>query len=332
MRRTIVILMALLVAAPAVAGPETTISGFADAAWTWDNAAQVGTFGVDQVEVDIDHTTGERTSLSADLEWVKDGEGWATQVEQAFMTYNARCGWALSFGKFNAPIGCESLDPVDMYQYSHGLLFTYGTPTNLTGVKVARGLGHGMDLVLHASNGWDRATSDDQVTGGGRLGLVRGGFSGGLSAISGSEIISYAGLGDPLLLSRDVVDIDVTWTRGAWRFCGEANSGTVSQDGAEDAGWGGLMLMAHVDFSPRAGFTVRLDGIDDQDGLLFGLVDGEAQARQSWTFAPTFTLDDGLAAVIELRVDKSDRDAFTDHDGLPTDRNVSVAVEMTGSW
>lgn len=332
MRRTMILAAVLLVAVPALAGPETVISGFADAAWSWDDAARTGTFGLDQVEVDIDHTNGQRTTVSADLEWIKDGEGWTPQVEQAFMTYSARCGWALTFGKFNAPIGCESLDPVDMFQYSHGLLFTYGTPTNLTGVKAARGLGHGLDLVLHASNGWDRATSDDHVTGGGRLGLARGGFSGGLGVIAGDRVATGAELDGPLLSRRDVVDIDATWTRGAWRFCGEANSGTVSRDGVADLSWDGLMLMAHVDCSPRAGFTLRLDGIDDQDGYLFGLVDGQAQMRQSWTFAPTFTLDDGLAAVIELRVDKSDRDAFTDHDGLPTDRAVSVAVEMTGRW
>ena len=30
-------------------------------------------------------------------------------------------------------LGIEALDPTDMYQFSHGQLFTYATPSNLTG-------------------------------------------------------------------------------------------------------------------------------------------------------------------------------------------------------
>ena len=332
MRRTAGILTVLLIAAPALAASEPKISGFADASWTWDAATRAGVFGVDQVEVDIDRAAGQRIAVRADLEWIKDGEGWLAQVEQAFATYDAPCGWDLSFGKFNAPIGCESLDPVDMYQYSHGLLFTYTTPTNLTGLKAARGLGHGLDLVLHASNGWDRATSDKHVTGGGRLGLARGGFSGGLSAIAGDQIVTGVGPDAPLLLSRTVVDADVTFVRGVWRVCGEANAGTVSPQDAADARWLGLMLMAHLAVGPRVGLTLRVDSLDDREGFLFAAVEGTHQVRNSWTVAPTFALDEGLAAVVELRIDHSDRNVFRDHDGVPSATATSVAVEMTGVW
>ena len=92
------------------------------------------------------------------------------------------------------------------------------------------------------------------------------------------------------------------------------------------------MAMAHVDFSPRAGLTLRVDHLDDQDGWLFGTVDGQVQARRSLTIAPTFTLADGLGALVEMRVDQSDREAFLDSDGLPTDSAVTFAVEMTGSF
>jgi hypothetical protein len=33
-----------------------------------------------------------------------------------------------------------------------------------------------------------------------------------------------------------------------------------------------------------------------------------------------------------MRVDQSDREAFLDSDGLPTDSAVTFAVEMTGSF
>ena len=80
------------------------------------------------------------------------------------------------------------------------------------------------------------------------------------------------------------------------------------------------------------GLTLRIDHLDDQDSWLFGAVDGQSQARRSLTIAPTFTLDEGLGALLELRVDQSDREAFLDSDGLPTDSAVTFAVEMTGSF
>jgi hypothetical protein len=326
------IAVALALAAGAAA-QETTISGFADASWYYDAASRAGEFGADQVEIDIEHRTGGNSLVRADLEWLKDGEDQLVQVEQAFRLYRARCGWALSLGKFNAPIGVESLDPTDMFQYSHSLVFTHALPTNLTGLKLARDLGHGVDLAGHVSNGWDRATADKHVTWGGRLGLASGGFSGGLGAISGREDVAGEGPDDPSSpLTRTVVDLDLTFVRGAWRFCGEANVGEAATTGDAQSQWLGLLLMTHVDFSPAVGLTVRLDHLDDEDGYLFDPVDGEYQTRQSLTIAPTFVLDDGLGALVELRVDRSDRDAFTDGDGAPTATATSVAVEMTCSW
>lgn len=331
MNLTIVVLAAVLAAGAATA-QETRITGFVDAAWSYDASTRAGVFGLDQVEIDVEHQAGEQALVRADLEWLKDGEGFLAQVEQAYLQYNARCGWALSVGRFNAPIGVESLDPTVMFQYSHSQLFTYGAPTNLTGLKLARAWGNGMDLTAHVSNGWDRATADKHVTLGGRLGLVRGGFSGGLSAISGKEDTPGLEPGDPSSpLTRTVLDADLTFVRGAWRFCGEFNSGDVTVTGG-DAQWTGVMAMAHVDFCPRSGLTVRVDQLDDADGYLFGTVDGAVQTRRSLTIAPTFTLAEGLGALFELRVDQSDRDAFLDSDGLPTDSAVTFAAEMTGSW
>jgi hypothetical protein len=332
MRR--IILIGLLGAAlplAAFAG-ETTFGGFVDASWSYDAAARAGVFGLDQAELDVVHQAGERASVHADLEWLKDGEGFSAQVEQAYLSYAARCGWTLDFGRFNAPIGLEVTDPTGMYQYSHSLLFTYCAPTNLTGLKVSRGLGRGWDLAAHLSNGWDRQTADKHVTAGARLGLARGGFAGGVSALSGTEETPAENPDDPSLgLTRTVVDTDLAFVRGAWRFGGEFSLGDVSGT-AGDAQWQGVTVMAHVDFSDRAGLTLRVDRLDDQDGWLFGPVDGGFQTRNELTIAPTFALDEGLGAVVELRVDHSDRDAFVDADGLPTDSAVTMAVELTGSW
>ena len=121
----------------------------------------------------------------------------------------------------------------------------------------------------------------------------------------------------PQPVTRTVVDTDLTLVKGSWRFCGEVNYGDVSAAG-NDAQWLGLLLMGHVDFSDKAGLTVRLDQLDDQDGYLFGAVDAAFQTRRSLSLAPTFVLDDGLGALAELRLDSSDRVAVATRRLRPT--------------
>ena len=90
--------------------------------------------------------------------------------------------------------------------------------------------------------------------------------------------------------------------------------------------------MAHLDFENGAGVTVRYDSFDDKDGWVFPAAGGMNQKMQSFTFSPSYSLDEGLGTLIEVRLDKSDQDGFVDKDGAPTDSNLSVAFEMTYGW
>jgi hypothetical protein len=332
MRHLILVMMLLILATaiPASAG-DTTISGFVDASWFWDTAAPNGEFGLDQAEVDIEHQASDKTFMRADLEWVKNGEGFDAQVEQAFMTYVPRCGWAFTLGKFNAPIGFEMLDAPDMYQFSHSLVFDFGLPTNLTGFSVSKDLGQGFDVIAYGVNGWDQNTETGaNLTWGGRAGYASGGFSGGLSAISGSEEME-AGEG-MTKFSRTVLDVDLSYELPGWVFGAELNRGMVTLADDSEQEWMGMLVMAHHDFNDWAGLTVRVDQFDDADGYAFDAVGGEFQVRRSFTIAPTFTLDDGFGALVELRIDTSDQDAFVDGDGEPTGNMTTVAFEMTYTW
>lgn len=334
MRKMILTAAAILVAGGALA-QETEISGFADASYVYDTAEANGEFGLDQVEIDVVRRTGEKTVVRADFEWVKNGEAFDAQVEQAFMTYSCDGGWDFTFGKFNAPMGFELLDPVDMFQFSHALVFDHGLPTNLTGAAAARDLGRGFDIVAHVSNGWDRNSSaGGNATWGGRVGFASAGFSGGLSAISGKEREDVDGAeGDAF--TRTVFDVDLSYAGGAWTLGGEFNRGDVTVEapgGDIDREWTGLLLMAHYDHTDRLGLTVRYDWFDDPDGWAFGDIDGEFQTIQAIAVCPTFALADNLGALLELRVEKSDRDAYADRDGDPADTSTVIAFEMTGTW
>ena len=125
-------------------------------------ATEESTFGLDQTEIDLVRPIGDAGYVRADVEWVKDGEGWAQQLEQGFVSYTPEFlpGTAVTFGKFNAPIGFELLDAPDMYQFSHALVFDHGLPTNLTGAMIARPLGDKADVAAYWVNGWDVNQAD----------------------------------------------------------------------------------------------------------------------------------------------------------------------------
>jgi len=341
MKRLMMFTMAGLLCAPGALAGDTEFSGFIDGSYFHNLTTDDGEFSLDQVEVDIIHKAGERFSLRADVEWIKDGDGHKAQIEQGFMTYLFPGDWDLTFGKFNAPIGFELLDAPDMYQFSHALVFDYGLPTNLTGLSIAKDFGPGFDIIGHISNGWDADIDRGDLTFGGRLGYSYNGFSGGLSAITGEEEMDGEGDGDdgdapadPLTLKRTVFDVDLTYTVGKWLFGGEYNMGQADTEGegGADHEWQGFLVMTHVDYNDWGGFTFRYDYFDDKDGWAFDTVDGLPQKIQSFTFCPTFTITEGFGALVELRIDRSDRDGFLDDEGLPTDSNTAVAFEMTYSW
>lgn len=325
--KTVIIASLCLLATAARADDSTVISGFADAAYFYQASADSGEFGLDQVEIDITHRASEKTMVRADLEWIKDGDTFVAQVEQAFLAYTCNGGATFTLGRFNAPIGFELVDPNEMYQYSHSLVFTYGLPVNLTGAMVHKDLGAGLDARAYAVNGWDvNAETNKVLTWGGRLGYTRNAFGAGFSAISGKEADATGAE-----FNRTVYDLDVSFKPTGWVFGADLNSGKVEASGAERT-WFGFLVMAHRDFNGWSGLTVRYDFFDDQDGYAFGLVGSEAQTRTAIAIAPTFVLDDGFGALIELRLDMSDQDAFTDSDDEATDSALTLAAEMTYSW
>jgi hypothetical protein len=324
------VLTLLATAAGTAAGQTTALTGFVDAAWVHDTSRLNGEFGVDEVELNVRHEASERTLVRADLEWLRRGEDFVVQVEQAYISLLAGRGWTVTFGKFNAPIGFEAVDAPEMHQYSHSLVYDHGLPVNLTGVSVGRDLGRSFDLLVYGCNGWDRETkTDGAMSWGGRFGYAREGFVWGVSAIGGKEEDLVEAAGPNPTFTRTVLDLDLSYAIGRWLFGAEFNRGTVEQRGGQEQHWLGFLLLARREFGERAGLTVRYDDFDDRDGYAFAAVDGRHQRRQALAIAPTYELDDGLSAVLEWRRDWSNRDAFTDRDGRPTSRGTTVALNLT---
>jgi len=332
--RSFLMLVCLMAATVATAADEPVqVSGFVDASWSLNADTEESTFGLDQTELDLIRNVGESGLVRADIEWVKDDDGWTQQLEQGFLAYAPPflSGSTVTFGKFNAPIGFELLDAPDMYQFSHALVFDFGLPTNLTGAMVSRPLGERADVAAYWVNGWDvnQADVDGPRTFGGRIGWSLGAMGGvGASVISGEQW-NLGDADDPLddvEVERTVYDVDLTLTPAdGWTVGGEFNMGAVTE-GAAESDWTGLLVMVHDDVNDWLGFTARYDWFDDPDGAVFG---NGADTRTAVVLASTFVLGDGMGALLEIRRDMSDKAIWTDADGEAVDAITTAAFEMT---
>lgn len=100
-------------------------------------------FVVNQVEIDLGKSFGENIRLRADIDvgdFANTGQLGADLVdlEQAYVTANLAAGNGIEFliGKFNAPVGVESVDTRDNWFISYAPPHRYLIPTNVTGAKL----------------------------------------------------------------------------------------------------------------------------------------------------------------------------------------------------
>ena len=304
-----------------------SLNGFVDASNYTDFNSRESSFGLDQSEIDLAKTFSNKASLQADIEFLSDGTGgFDLDLEQGFLSYNPgqSNNWTFTFGKFNAPIGFELLDPPDMFQYSHALVFDLGLPTNLTGLSVSNQLSSKVDWVFYVVNGWDvNSDNNKEKTFGTRWGYTpRDNFGIGLSVICGAE------RDDNNSSRRTVLDFDLSWQlTPLWMIGGEYNYGmeTKALANGTDGCWDGFLLMTKVDLSEISAITFRLDYFNDNDGLRTG----EAQTLTALCVSPSVAIVDGLAGLFELRYDCSSIKSFEDTHGDPQHSQVSTGLEFT---
>ena len=115
-------------------------------------------FFVDAVELDIMKSFGENIRLRADLDFGRFASGsnfGAFNLEQAYATANIPLGNGVEvlMGRFNVPIGFESVDPVDNDTISKSILIRSGIrPTNATGLKFYYAFSDLVDLHFYFVN------------------------------------------------------------------------------------------------------------------------------------------------------------------------------------
>ena len=308
--------IALMLCVPSLAGAEeaaeaassgVTVSGFIDASAYMDftgvpEADKKLAVGVDEVEVDFSSTPVSGLTVRTDLNIFPSGDAIVadTLIEQAYMEYffnGGSDGFSLTVGKVNAPIGIEALDPVDMYQYSKGLLFTYATPSNLTGVFAGYSDG-AFNAKVWVANDWDMPKAADLPNFGLRVDYA-------------FEELGHVGLSSTFEQGSDalMVDLDSALKFGDVTLFIEANMGMVDSEIAI-----GALGKVNYAFSDSYSATARFDYLDQsKTGGYKGM---------SGTGAFLFAVNDNLIGAVEVRADMPDGG----------DTAVAGAVELIASF
>ena len=177
-------------------------------------------FFVDEVELDIAKSFGENIRLRADLDFARGGSSGninAFALEQAYATANIPVGNGIEFllGRFNAPIGFESVDSINNDTISESILVrSQMRPTSLTGAKLYYAFTDAVDFHFWVANSL-RDVVFTKVANVPAIGARLGYNWGDDDAASTVGLSPFIGPSDPLGSSNRHynfgADIDLNW-------------------------------------------------------------------------------------------------------------------------
>ena len=214
-------------------------------------------FGLGQAELDARFTPDPELEIGLDLNYFPSSPLAAADglVEQGFVTWSpdAADGLAITVGKQNAPIGLESLDPVDLATVSGGLIWSYGVPSNLTGLFIMQEVALG-SVQLFTTAAWDTPAAVGGAVIGGRVDLEHGPLWVGLVATHGPAP-------EDETPARTMANLTAGYELGDLTLSGEYLFAT--DDGKEAKGW---TLLATQALNDKTNVTVRVDQLKKEFG------------------------------------------------------------------
>lgn len=215
-------------------------------------------------------------------------------------------GLSLSVGRFDAPFGYERHDAALNVTATTSELQRFGRPQSMTGLQVGYSFAPWLDVVGWFVNRWENETTEDPLEDNNAAKSVGGRI--GVTPIHGAELLAL-GIGgfwgpeqdNSNSNARWIVDADVTWSPSSrFFFAGEFLYGGESglsfrrrglpfpaaEVTAADVHWLALYGVAHYDFVPWFGASLRYCLFDDYDGARTGV----AQVLHSFTITPVVHL------------------------------------------
>ncbi len=124
-------------------------------------------FYLDQVELDLNKTFGENIRARADIDFGRAASGsYKALVEQAYVTANIPVGNGVELlvGRFNTPMGTESVDRNDNTALSFSNIYNFVRPHNTTGAKIYYAFNDNFDMHLYVVNNLFDTISSGAIT------------------------------------------------------------------------------------------------------------------------------------------------------------------------
>jgi len=258
------------------------------------------------------------------------GQGSASLVNQAYLTYAASDAVTLTLGRFNTFLGYEVISPTGNFNYSTSYLFTNG-PFSHTGLKADFTLSDNWSLGAAIMNSTDSPVDENvngKYTGGLQLGYSEDAGSGYLNVLYGRN-----GANTEETFQIDFtggVDISEEFYLGLNASYNSTDKIGTDKDGNPDAqGFYGVALYPQYAISDS--FTLGLRGEYFQ---AFGSYDagiGLKDAEGS-VFATTLTgsyTSGALTIKPELRLDSASEDSFFSGDTVTTGGVTTPEVQKS---
>ncbi len=342
---------AMVVMPSTVKAEDAVISGFVDVSYTdgdetmddsvgGGTVSEFGAFAVDQVEIDIEKKISDQASVRVDMQFgggSENIEGTGTTLvfglEQAYITLKPVDVVELTAGLFNAPVGFEGVDPTDLYQYSHGLVYNMN-PASYAGLMASVSPNDMINLKIYVANGLDVVVENNHSKAlGGRLGVSNDMIDAGFSYVASDDddapgtdrevtIMDF----DAKITPNDQITLGLEYNMSTYD---EASVATVG----DDADATGMLVMANFKPVENAGITVRYEIFDDEDGAILGVVDADNNGLEitSLTFAASYAVAEGADIILEYRTDSADEDIYGAGTELD-DTHTTYALEFLYSF
>jgi len=282
-------------------------------------------FYLDEVELDVQKSFGENIRIRADLDFGRFLSGSRNNtasgltptsnfnLEQGYVTVNIPIGnsFELLFGRFNAPVGLESVDRPDNIALSFSNIYRYVRPHNLTGMKLYYPFNDWFDWSLYVVNNLSDqisfvSGSDSAIPSWG----TRFGFTWGSEGKKSTAGLSY--LGGPEQANQNahlthILDVDfMVHVTEKFRIAGE---GIYRQDNIpsflvgltpNSKSYGGMALFA---FAPTDSwdFYFRYEYLHDVNPT--AAYTGVDQQIHDFSIGTTYNITDDAKMKIEYRLD-----------------------------
>jgi len=252
-------------------------------------------FSIDQVEIDWLFNFGKVTAR-VDLQYENGANGTsdATEVEQAFVSYDLGNGSALTMGRYESMLGLEAKEPTGLYQFSTAYDGAAYLPQYGQGVKYT---GQSGDISYGVSLQDESFDNDGSRLGGNDTNNIGDGsysIEAAVALTSGNFTYSLGGAFEDADDQGDnsIINAHVTYVSGAWTLGAEYNVADIESDSnAEVDSW---LVMANYAYSDCCSVTGRISSVELEDD---SNVDEEAF---KYTLAHNYALSDNLAIITEV--------------------------------